>query len=67
MRKGDHGMYRIWTKYYKDGEYLGSSVSAAFYVRKANAERIAKYRYDKESDFQVEWIVSETNPWEKGA
>ena len=56
-------MYRIWTKVYHNGEYVGASVSAKPYIRKGNAENAAKRMYAPHGDMSFDWVVSETNPF----
>ena len=57
-------MYRIWSKIFKNGELIGTSVSVKSYVRKGNAIRVAKKRYDvPRGDISFTWIVSEINPF----
>ena len=65
-------LWRIWFKRYVDGKFVGSGVWHKEYVRKGNAERYAKKRFDTPRVNRVDgktytyhWIVSQTNPWSK--
>lgn len=56
-------MYRIWVTVYKDGKFVGRSVSPKMYLRKGNAERVARNRYTPFNGMTFDWVVSENNPF----
>ena len=56
-------MYRIWVRMYAENDLVGESMSAKMYVRKGNAERVAKRLYQDTDSIRYEWLVAEENPW----
>lgn len=55
--------WRIWFKRFdKDGNCYAGGVSMEEYTHKNSAVRAAKKRFGTCSD-EVEWIVSQENPW----
>lgn len=56
-----------WRRYDNDGKLVGAAVSLRDYVHKSSAVRWAKnnLRPITSLNERVEWIVSQTNPWDK--
>ena len=63
--------WRIWIETFINGKKVGSSVFSRSYEYKHNATRMAKKRFSRKLDYwgqtiTYNWVVSQTNPWEKG-
>lgn len=59
-------MWRVWIKIFDGDTLVSESVSANFYSRKCDATRYAKRNYSGTCGrIRFEWIVAESNPFEK--
>ena len=63
MRREMSDMWRIWIQMFKDGEHVGSMVSAKSYVRRGNAQREANKIESWDGAIKYKCVVSEENPW----
>lgn len=58
-------MYWIWVKAYQNGEYMGCSRSVKSYVRKGNAERVARDWYKDHGNIHYEVAISGSYPFKE--
>lgn len=65
--------WRIWFTIYENDKMIGAGVWHKAYKYKKNAERRAKQMWSEDLYYPMtnttirrEWIISQTNPWNKG-